>query len=159
MTAPCFLDPTQANESVNTGSLGSLYAWEGGEYVWVHNAGADAIAAGDVVCWFLTTPAAGHVSVTGATALDNGTAGMVAGVAVGAISAGSYGFLLVRGITTVGITTDGAVAKGDRLVVNGGTTPDGTVDTMADGEEECVFATALDDDSSTTLSLTLVHAW
>lgn len=157
MIGPCFLDPTQANETENVGTLGGLYTWEGKVYRWVYNAGADAITAGEVVGLFLTTPAAGHVSGTAATFMDNGTAGIAYGVAEGGITAGRYGFVLKDGITTVTITTDGGVAQGDRLVVNGGATPDGTVDTMADGEEECVFATALQDDASTSLTLTWVH--
>lgn len=154
---PCFLDPTTANETENLGTLGGLYTWEGKVYRWVYNAGADNITAGEVVGWFLTTPAAGHVSGTAATFMDNGVAGIAAGVAEGAITAGRYGFVLKEGVTTATITTDGSVAQGESLVVNGGATPDGTVDTMAAGEEHCVFATALQDDASTSLTLTLVH--
>ena len=46
--------------------------------------------------------------------------------------------------------TDGNVVAGDPLVIDGGGTPVGATDTMADGEEEGVCGFALDADSGTT---------
>ena len=45
------------------------------------------------------------------------------------------------------VFTDGSVAKGDCLVAHD---TDGEADTMADGEEEQVFAVALEADHGTT---------
>jgi len=67
-----------------------------------------------------------------------------AGVAVGAIASGSYGWIQVGGI--VSCIGDGSVSALDAVVSNG----DGTVDTMADGEEEQVIGFALEDDIATT---------
>jgi hypothetical protein len=121
----------------------------GRKYRYVYNAGADTLAAGEVCC-FHTTNTYGHITGTVATSMNNGTAGIAAGVAQAAIPTTKYGWLQTSGDGVQALTTDAGVAQGDYLVVNGGTSPDGTVDTMADGEEECVFAVALAADSSTT---------
>lgn len=68
-----------------------------------------------------------------------------AGIAISAIPANSYGWIQVSGpASCVG---DGAVAFGEAVVQNG----DGTVDTMAAGEEHQVVGFALEDDAVTTL--------
>lgn len=121
-------------------------------YRFVYNADSGTISAADVICWFDTTPAFGHVqSATGTTGMDNGTAGVFAGLGVATIATLKYGFLQVGGPFTA-MTTTGNVTKGAQLVVNGGTSPDKTADAFADGEEECVFGIALEDDTSTTLA-------
>ncbi len=119
----------------------------GKRYACVYNAGAAAIAAGDCCGLFLTTPAQGHVSTTAATMIDNGTAGICAGIGIGAIAAGAYGWLQTGGHCS-NITTDEGVSQGDSLVMDGGTTVGKVADTMADGEEECVFASADADDAT-----------
>jgi hypothetical protein len=91
----------------------------GKRYAPVYNAGAAAVAAaGDLVGLFLTTPAAGHVSQTAATqqVSSDGTTAVtiVAGVAVGAIAAGSYGYIQVGGFCT-NITTDLSIVVGDPM--------------------------------------------
>jgi len=91
----------------------------GKKYVWVYNAGADAIAAGDVCGQATTGLASGYVSVTDATLLDitDGTtvAVLVAGVGVGAIAAASYGFLQCGGYSA-NITTGTGVPAGVPLI-------------------------------------------
>ena len=67
-----------------------------------------------------------------------------AGVAIGAIANGSYGWVQVGGI--VSCIGDDAVAVGEQVISNG----DGTVDTMAAGEEASVMGHALEDDIATT---------
>ena len=68
-----------------------------------------------------------------------------------AIAAESFGYIQKGGFCA-NITTDGGVAQGDSLVMDGGGTVGKVADTMADGEEECVFGNALAADASTTLS-------
>ena len=101
------------------GGVGTVVESGGAKYIKVYNAGADAIADGDVVGVFTTTIAKGHVSVTAATMLDSSdgttTVSLVAGVAVGPIDAGSYGWLWCEGPLGEIITTDGTVEKGDPM--------------------------------------------
>lgn len=113
-------------------------------YRFVYNAGADTIVAADVVGWFATTPAFGHVSSTSGTM--NSTS--FAGIGVASIATTKYGFLQVGGPCTA-ITTDGGVAKNDWLVTDGTTD---RADTMASGEEHLVWGYALEDDTSSTLA-------
>ena len=129
--------------------VGTNVVISGQKYCAVYNAGASATAAGDVCCVFKTTPVQGHISTTSATMLDNGTAGLCAGIAVSVIAAASgYGWIQVAGYCS-NFTTDGGVAAGNALVVDGGTSVGKVFDTMADGEEECVFAFADAADTST----------
>jgi len=66
------------------------------------------------------------------------------GVFQNAVTAGNYGWILVNGYGEV--RTDGGVAAGDYLVPH---SADHEADTMADGEEEQVFAFALEADTTT----------
>lgn len=77
---------------------------------------------------------------------------MVAGVAVGTITDAQYGYIMVSGRHGA-VKTDGAVAKGDRLVPHA--TVDGRADTEANGSTVVVtagqtFGIALATDSGTT---------
>lgn len=122
-------------------------------YQFVYNPDSGTISAGDVLARFDTTPAVGHVqSASGTTGMDNGTAGVFAGLGIATIATLKHGFVQVGGPFT-NMTTTGNVTKGAQLVINGGTSPDKTADAFADGEEECVFGEAWVDDTSTTLTL------
>lgn len=68
-----------------------------------------------------------------------------AGVAISSITEGAFGWIQVSGMSDV--FTDGGVAAGDPLVPH---SVDGEADTMGDGEEEQVFAIALEADHETT---------
>ena len=68
-----------------------------------------------------------------------------AGVAIGTIALGSYGWIQIAG--TVQCVGDGSVAALEQVLSNG----DGTVDTMAAGEEASVIGIALEADAATTL--------
>lgn len=77
---------------------------------------------------------------------------MAAGVAVGTITDGQYGYVMVSGRHSA-VKTDGAVAKGDRLVPHA--SADGRADTEASGSTVAVtsgqvFGIALATDSGTT---------
>lgn len=122
-------------------------------YRFVYNPDSGTISAGDCVAWYDTTPAFGHVqSTSGTTGMDNGTAGVFAGLGVHTIGTLKHGFVQIGGPFTV-LTTTGNVTKGAQLVLNGGTSPDKTADAFADGEEEGIFGVALVDDTSTNLTL------
>ena len=127
-------------------------------YRFVYNPGADTIVAGDVVGWFSTTPAFGHVSSTSATIIVEAitSSGWASGIGVHSIATLKYGFLQVGGPCET-VTTDQGVAKGHGLVLDGTTD---RADSVAAGEEHLVFGYALEDDATTTLSksmLTLAH--
>ena len=68
-----------------------------------------------------------------------------AGVAVGTIAADSYGWIQIGGAAAC--VGDGSVAAGEAVVSNG----DGTLDTMAAGEEHEVIGFAREADAVTTL--------
>lgn len=114
----------------------------GNIYRYVQNIAADSIAIADGTCVYPTTTI-GVVSpdFTG----GNGLTGRVVGVGIGAIAAGSFGWVQVSGIHPA-VKTDAGVSAGDALV---GHTVDGEADTMADGEEEFVFGFALTADTAT----------
>lgn len=128
--------------------LGTPFQQEGAWYAAVYNAGADTAVAGEFCSPFNTTPVNGHVSVTGATMLDNGTAGVMAGKCMSAAPTLNYFFVQCGGYASDALT-DGGVAAGEHCVMDGGTTPSGALDTMADGEEECVCFVADAADSGT----------
>lgn len=115
---------------------------KGNIFRYVQNIAADSIAIADGTCVYPTTTS-GVVSpdFTG----GNGVTGKVVGVGIGAIAAGSYGWIQVSGYHDA-VKTDAGVGAGDALI---GHTVDGEADTMADGEEEFVFGFALAADTTT----------
>lgn len=129
---------------VREGPQGSLFRL-------VKQMGATASAAGE---WahFASSGTYGEVSRSAATALINAvsTVAVPAGVFQSALASGSFGWLQTKGLGLKDLTTDGGVAAGDPLVIDGGATAVGATDTMADGEEESVCGTALAADTSTT---------
>ena len=89
------------------------------KYVFVYNAGADSISAGDVVPIF-TAFAFGSVSVTDATDFEitdgTTTRQLVAGIAGATIATTEFGWLWFSGYGTHSITTDTNVAAGHGLL-------------------------------------------
>jgi hypothetical protein len=92
-------------------SVGAVYTDNstGNRYCYVENAGASATVVGDVCGVFLTSDRLGEISTTAATTLVNndGTLAVtvVAGIALGAIAAGGFGWLQVGGFCS-NVTTD-----------------------------------------------------
>ena len=129
---------------------------DGKKMVCVINKGADAIAAADAVGVF-TTAARGHVSVTDATMFEvvDGTtptltAKAFSGVAVGAIAAGAYGWLIGQGFCPSDtVTTDGSVISGGGLVLKDATK---TFLSPAIASSQLSVGYALAADASTTLT-------
>lgn len=124
-----------------TGAQGRVYRYG-------YNAGADTLAAGEIVGQH-TNSTYGNVTGTVATFVDgSSTAGLGLGMALAAIPTTNWGWFQTNGPNDVDITTDTGIAEGDMLVVEGGASPDGTIDTMADGEEEMVIGVAIDADAA-----------
>lgn len=126
------------------------------KYVFCYNAGADTIAAGDVVAIFSVSAFTyGSVTVTTATTADYTDATtvrcLVAGVAGASAATTTYLWLWYSGYGTHSITTDGNVA-----VYNGLLCADGakiaTPNTTAASAHHACFGISLAADSSTTLS-------
>ena len=137
----------------NGPSLGTIGEDElGRRFMWCINEGATTSASGEWAnCG--TTGTVGYVSRTAASSLINAvsTVALAAGVFVSAIAQNSYGWIQISGTGWKALaTTDGNVAAGDPLVIDGGATAVGATDTMADGEEESCCGFALAADSGTT---------
>lgn len=117
-------------------------------YRYCYNAGVDTLAAGEIVGQH-TNSTYGNVTGTVATFVDGtSTCGLGLGMAMSAAPTLNYFWAQTGGANDVAITTDGGVAEGDWVVVEGGASPDGTLDTMADGEEEMVIGIAIDADTA-----------
>lgn len=115
------------------------------KYVLVEDA---ALAKGDVVEY---SDASGY-EVTNDRSGGASIGRFVAGVAITALTDAQYGWIQVSGIHTA-VKTDGAVAKGDRLVPHASV--DGRADTEANGSTVAVtsgqvFGVALATDAGTT---------
>ncbi len=115
------------------------------KYVLIEDA---AVANGDVVEFSDTT----GYEVTNDRSGGSSLGRFVAGVAIGTIADASYGWIQVSGKHSA-VKTDGAVAKGDRLVPHA--SADGRADTEANGSTVVVtsgqvFGFALATDSGTT---------
>lgn len=149
-------DVTTFNSTKPGAKLGEIYeAPNGARYKHVLVVGTSGdLAAGDLVVnadASLATaeaPSGSVVTRIAASAIDEtlGTVAHCAGVAVGTISTGNYGWVQVWGVGSC--KTDGGVVEGDALVVDGGATPVRVADTAVAGEEHAVFGVALATDDS-----------
>lgn len=138
---------TERKHPLGTQRTGS----QGRRYRYGYNAGADTLAAGEIVGQH-TNSTYGNITGTVATFVDGAVSsiGLGIGMALAAIPTTNWGWFQTNGPNDTAITTDGNVAEGDPLTVAGTTSPDGTVLKMVDGAEEAVIGWALDADSSTS---------
>jgi len=119
-------------------------------YRYGYNAGADTLVAGEIVGFSQTGNTYGYISGTAADIIDGtSTSSPAAGMAVAAIPTTNWGWIQTQGPNQTAITTDGSVVAG-ACTIGGGASPDGTLITCADGNEENACATALVADTSTT---------
>jgi len=133
--------PDKITDSSTTPLNGlGVIRWEGGN-AYRYVLATDATVATNVVSW-VANAVAGTNDFT--VVVGSATVTAPAGVAIGTIAANSYGWIQVAGV--VQCVGDGSVAALEAVVSNG----DGTIDTMADGEEEQVIGTALEADVATT---------
>lgn len=146
-------------------ALGTIAENEYGDrFMWCKQEGATTSAAGEWAnCG--TTGLRGYVSRTAASSLINAvsTVALCAGVFQSAVAQNSYCWIQISGVGVTALaTTDGSVAAGDPLVIDGGATAVGATDTMADGEEEscCGFALAADSGTVQTAgTYTIKSVW
>jgi len=113
--APGTLSDNTSTPIVPPGTLWTDEA-TGITYVYIYNAGASNIAAGDAVGVY-TTLARGHASTTDATMFEvvDGTATLKAmsGIALGTITTLYYGWLYAKGfVPSDTVTTDGSIVAG-----------------------------------------------
>lgn len=98
MPTPSNWDPSSYNQATTGGfTLGAVYEYLGREYRFILlSASSAALVATDLTEWASST------TYTVAKSKDAAALGRIpAGVAMGSITAGNYGFVLVRGIATV----------------------------------------------------------
>ena len=116
------------------------------EWVFVYNDDASAFAEGNVIMLDNSDYAPYHGLLSTATLHVY----RILGVAGHAIAAGSYGWIIAKGVGEV--QCDGSVAQGDRLVAHASTA--GIADTIAVNADattdnlECAFGMALEADGS-----------
>lgn len=145
-------DVTPAN--VDTASadprftLGAVYWKDGKAYRYVQFLDAVAYIAGHVLTWANATGTAVTNDRAGGSAVGSTQA---VGVATRVHTENHYGFMQVSGVNA-DVQTDTGVSAGESLVAH---TVDGQSDTMAAGEEHLVFATALADDATNTVTANL----
>ena len=141
--------PLDSNSATALVEPGCVWYNEAGDKAYKYVLVEDAnLAKGDVV---------EYADVTGYEVTNDRSGGaslgrFVAGVAITTITDAKYGWIQVSGIHTA-VKTDGAVAKGDRLVPHASV--DGRADTEANGSTVVVtagqtFGFALATDSGTT---------
>ena len=107
-------------------------------WVFVYNDGT-ALTEGDLVSIDTSDYAPFHGIVSAAAATS---AGLILGIAGHAIAAGSYGWIVKKGICEA--KGDGSVNQGDVIVSH----TSGQVDTMGSAEEVAILGVALEDDGS-----------
>ena len=146
-TVPC--RPLRANDSSAKGAVGVLFTREGKSYRYYKIKDA-ALAAGNVVEYSTTAGA-----VTKDRAGGSSVGREAAGVAVGTVTAGYYGWVQVAGTCSVTVPAKGVVSAGNRLIPH--PSSDGGVSstltytiTTTVGTVHNVFATALGADTATT---------
>lgn len=165
----CHINPFSADNDETTAraTVGGIYTYNGGEFMYCYNAGSGAGVAGELCGLFLTTPSIGHATCVAAEWLDGtlGTVNPTLGMVCYAWTAGRYAYVMRKGWTTTTgdrngtafLKTDGGVVKGDYLVPDGGATPDGNADTAVAGEEHAVVGYAIDDDTGGNLVIAMLN--
>lgn len=126
-------------------------------YVYLEQAGADAFTAGDVASVYDSSGFSfGKCTTTDATTPAFGDATtdrvLVAGIALSALTVGTFGWLWFWGYGTHAITTDGNVAAFQEIICATDAKV-ATPNTTAATAHHLAFGVALAADSSTTLSI------
>jgi hypothetical protein len=153
-------DATTTVYTTNPGiDVGQIFETDFGDRVmFVKNTGADTDGVVAKLAFYEAAGARGEICMDDAE-VTNGTLGTVtrpAGVFLGAIPFGGFGWIQVSGRCNV--YTDDGVADGDYLVADGGATVTGIADTAVAGEEHAVFGCAQAADNDTT-HLVVAQVW
>lgn len=145
-----FTDAASTTAKLNIGTV--MEDEYGRKFMYTKQVGATTAAVGEWVC-AATSGTLGEVSRTAATSCVNAVSSTGVAVGVNLVSTvlNSFSWTQIQGCGIVALAvTDGNVVQGDPLVVDGGGTPVGATDTMADGEEEGICGWALAADVGTT---------
>lgn len=105
-------DPSTVNDAAATYTVGAIYHYGGKMYVYAE-AEDLAWADGSVCCWADTACTEASPDRAGGTAINAAPAG----VAVGTVTEGNYGFLLIQGFHDA-VKTDGAVGSAGPIMVD-----------------------------------------
>ena len=144
--------PATYNSNTAEATVGARYQDEATGYEYMYVKAQAALAATDACALGTNTYTNSQIEVVPcntASAINTGAAEYPAGVAVGTVTSGNYGFILTRGITTVKANT--GVAQYARLMRHA--TTDGTVDTATIGtDDDRMYGLALTAESSGTLT-------
>ena len=144
-------DPADANHATARCKLGATYWHEGKSYKYVQFVDAVTYVVGHVCVWANATGTAVTNDYAGGSAVSDL---FPAGICMDVMTQNYYGFIQTSGDAEV--VCDGSVAAGEYVVADGAGNTDGTADTMADGEEEQVFGIALEADSGTPATATVM---
>jgi hypothetical protein len=129
-----YVQPADENLAANATHFGPK------TWVFVYNdETSTAFAEGDLVSIDTSDYAPFHGIVSAAAATS---AGLILGIAGHAIAAGSYGWIVKKGICEA--KGDGSVNQGEVIVSH----TSGQVDTMGSAEEVAILGVALEDDGS-----------
>lgn len=131
-----------ANDSSATEILGSKFAFRGAEYRYIKIKDL-AVAANQVVEYSSSTDAFTK-DRSGGSSIGR----TVAGVAVGTVSAGNYGYVQVSGTCSALVPAAGVLAAGDLVTAHA--TSDGAVVKATTATFKNAFAVALGADTATT---------
>lgn len=149
------MSPFTSIDSTKVHPLGHRVVANGGVvYRYAYNAGADTLAAGELLGFSQTGNTYGYVSGTAADIIDStSSATPGVGIACAAIPTAKYGWVQTAGPNQYAMTSDGNVAVGSSVSMGGTTSPDGTLILTADGAEEHFCGVALAADSGTTCAV------
>jgi len=141
-----FQDKVTASSTTQQHDLGIIRFEGNKQYVYVQVIDG-AVTAGAVLCMADDAETIVSPDVSGGSQISGN---IPVGVAVGSIASGSYGWLLVKGVTTV--QTDGTADTGSALIPSAST--DGVADTcdtstVSTNTAYLVYAYALASDSAT----------
>ena len=152
------MSPLTSIDSSAVHPLGTRIEANGGVvYRYAYNAGADTLAAGEVIGFSQTTPTYGYISGTATDIIDGSSSCAFAmGIALAAIPTTKYGWVQTAGPNQAAITTDGNVAVGSSVTMGGTTSPDGTLIPFGAGTEEMIAGHALAADSGTTSAVNTI---
>ena len=118
-------------------------------YKYVKFLDAVTYKAGQVLAWGNTAATSVTNDIDGGGSAIVSTGNRTAGIATAVHTQNSYGFMQIAGVALV--EGDGSVAAGEAVVLH---SVNGQADSMADGEEEQVFGTALSTDDTANDPLT-----
>ena len=136
-------DPSVISDASPTFTLGEVLSYQGNLFRYIQVVDLATVNGSLLTYSTATSGFVGTTDRSGGTALAELKP---IGVAMGVIAVNQYGFVMVCGTHTA-VLSDGAVVAGESVMPHA--TTDGTMDTMAAGDEDHVFGVALANDTTT----------